>query len=310
MSALRLARAFTKRAKLVKFAGCYHGHADAFLISAGSGALTMGTPDSPGITEGTTRDTLSLPFNAIDAVREAFRAHPREIAGVIVEPYPGNMGLVMPRPGYLAALRELTREYGALLIFDEVMTGFRVAPGGAQEREGLVPDLTTLGKIIGGGLPVGAFGGRAEIMDLLSPVGPVYQAGTLSGNPLAMAAGLSTLRALQEQGVYAALEETTARLVDGLGEVFRRHGIPHSTSRCGSMFGAFFAAADVIDLESAKTADTALYARYFHAMLERGVYFAPSQFEAGFVSLAHTSDAVNETLAAADDALAAIARGA
>ncbi len=303
MSALRLARAFTKRPKVIKFAGCYHGHADAFLISAGSGALTMGTPDSPGITEGTARDTISLPFNDPDAVRDAFRTHPNEIACVIVEPYPGNMGLVMPRPGYLAALRELTKEYGALLIFDEVMTGFRVAPGGAQEREGLVPDLTTLGKIIGGGLPVGAFGGRAEIMELLSPLGPVYQAGTLSGNPLAMAAGLATLHALQAPGVYETLETTTARLVDGLYDVFGRHGVPVVASRRGSMFGAFFTSNDVVDLASAKTSDTALFARYFHAMLERGVYLAPSQFEAGFVSLAHTNDAIDETLAAANDAL-------
>jgi glutamate-1-semialdehyde 2,1-aminomutase len=303
MSALRLARAFTKRAKVIKFAGCYHGHADAFLISAGSGALTMGTPDSPGITEGTARDTLSLPFNDTDAVREAFLAYPNEIACVIVEPYPGNMGLVMPRPGYLAALRELTEEHGALLIFDEVMTGFRVAPGGAQEREGLVPDLTTLGKIIGGGLPVGAFGGRAEIMDLLSPLGPVYQAGTLSGNPLAMAAGLATLHALQEPGVYRALEEKTSRLVDGLAEAFRRHGVAHATSRCGSMFGTFFTASDVVDLASAKTADTALFARYFHAMLERGVYLAPSQFEAGFLSLAHTNEVIDRTLGAAGESI-------
>jgi glutamate-1-semialdehyde 2,1-aminomutase len=306
MSALRLARAFTKRAKVIKFAGCYHGHADAFLISAGSGALTMGTPDSPGITEGTARDTISLPFNDIDAVREAFRAHANEIACVILEPYPGNMGLVMPRPGYLAALREITQEHGALLIFDEVMTGFRVAPGGAQERENIQPDLTTLGKIIGGGLPVGAFGGRAEIMEQLSPLGPVYQAGTLSGNPLAMAAGLATLRALQAPGVYPLLEERTARLVRGLAEVFRRYGVAHAISHCGSMFGFFFTPNDVVDLASAKTADTALFARFFNAMLERGVYFAPSQFEAGFMSLAHHDAAINETLAVAEDAFGSI----
>ena len=216
------------------------------------------------------------------------------------------MGLVMPRPGYLAALREITQEHGALLIFDEVMTGFRVAPGGAQELENIRPDLTTLGKIIGGGLPVGAFGGRAEIMEQLSPLGPVYQAGTLSGNPLAMAAGLATLRGLQEPGVYPLLAEKTARLVDGLGEVFRRHGIPHATNRYGSMFGFFFTPSDVVDLASAKTSDTALFARFFNAMLERGVYFAPSQFEAGFVSLAHHDTAINETLAAAEEACAAL----
>jgi glutamate-1-semialdehyde 2,1-aminomutase len=306
MSALRLARAFTKRDKVVKFAGCYHGHADAFLISAGSGALTLGTPDSPGITAGTVRDTLSLPYNDLDAVRAAFAAEPDSIACVIVEPYVGNMGLVLPQPGFLEGLRELTARYGALLIFDEVMTGFRVAPGGVQEREGILPDLTTLGKIIGGGLPVGAFGGRAEIMQQLAPLGAVYQAGTLSGNPLAMAAGIATLRTLREPGVYAQLERIGARLGDGLSEVFTRRGIAHQAARRGSMFGFFFSAEPVVDLASAKKSDTAFYARFFHAMLERGVYFAPSQFEAGFLSLAHSDAAIDDTLAAADDALASL----
>jgi glutamate-1-semialdehyde 2,1-aminomutase len=303
MSALRLARAFTGRDKVVKFAGCYHGHADAFLISAGSGALTLGTPDSPGITAGTARDTISLPYNDLDALRAAFAAAPQAIACVIVEPYVGNMGLVLPQPGYLAGLRELTRDFGALLIFDEVMTGFRVAPGGVQEREGVLPDLTTLGKIIGGGLPVGAFGGRADIMNLLSPLGPVYQAGTLSGNPLAMAAGIATLRALREPGVYERLEAAGARFCEGLADLFERHRIPHRAAHRGSMVGCFFTDRPVFDLASAKTSDTAFYARFFHAMLERGVYLAPSQFEAGFLSLAHTAKALDDTLAAATDAL-------
>jgi glutamate-1-semialdehyde 2,1-aminomutase len=303
MSALRLARAFTGRDKVVKFAGCYHGHADAFLISAGSGALTLGTPDSPGITAGTARDTISLPYNDLDALRAAFAVEPHAIACVIVEPYVGNMGLVLPKPGYLAGLRELTEEFGALLIFDEVMTGFRVAPGGVQEREGVLPDLTTLGKIIGGGLPVGAFGGRADIMNLLSPLGPVYQAGTLSGNPLAMAAGIATLRALREPHVYERLEAIGARFCEGLAALLERHRIPHYAAHRGSMVGCFFTERPVHDLAGAKTSDTAFYARFFHAMLERGVYLAPSQFEAGFLSLAHTDSALDGTLAAATDAL-------
>jgi glutamate-1-semialdehyde 2,1-aminomutase len=306
MSALRLARAFTNRDKVVKFAGCYHGHGDAFLISAGSGALTMGAPDSPGITEGTARDTIALPYNDLDTLRAAFVAHPREIACVIVEPYAGNMGLVVPKPGYLAGLRELTQAHGALLIFDEVMTGFRVAPGGVQAREEIVPDMTTLGKIIGGGVPVGAFGGRAEIMEQLSPLGTVYQAGTLSGNPLAMAAGIATLRALAEPGTYERLERSAARLMEGLDVTFARHGIAHQANHRGSMFGLFFTASAVTDLTSAKTSDTSYYAKFFHAMLERGVYLAPSQFEAGFVSTAHTDIAIDDTIAAADDAIRAI----
>jgi glutamate-1-semialdehyde 2,1-aminomutase len=306
MSALRLARGFTGRAKLVKFAGCYHGHGDSFLISAGSGALTMGTPDSPGITEGTARDTISLPYNDLDAVEAAFARDGDAIAAVIVEPYVGNMGLVLPRPGFLAGLRRLCTERGVLLIFDEVMTGFRVAPGGVQEREGIRPDLTTLGKIIGGGLPVGAFGGRAEIMDRLSPLGPIYQAGTLSGNPLAMAAGSATLRALREPGVYERLDAAGARFIEGLDGVFARHGVAHQTGARGSMVGFFFTGAPVVDLASAKTADTAFYSRFFHAMLDRGVYLAPSQFEAGFLSLAHSDADIDATVAAADDAIASV----
>jgi glutamate-1-semialdehyde 2,1-aminomutase len=303
MSALRLARGFTHRDTVVKFSGCYHGHADAFLISAGSGALTLGTPDSLGITGGTVRDTIVLPYNDLEALEAAFAAEPATIACVIIEPYAGNMGLVLPMPGYLAAVRELCTRYGALLIFDEVMTGFRVAPGGVQEREGVCPDLTTLGKIIGGGLPVGAFGGRADIMNQLAPLGAVYQAGTLSGNPLAMAAGIATLRALREPEVYARLDALGARFTEGMDDLFTRQGVAHQSNNRGSMTGFFFTAEPVTDLASAKTSDTAFYARFFHAMLDRGIYLAPSQFEAGFLSLAHDEAAIDETIAAAEDAL-------
>jgi len=310
MSALRLARGFTGRAKVVKFAGCYHGHGDAFLISAGSGALTNGVPDSPGITEGVSRDTIVVDYNDTAALRAAFEAHGEEIAAVIVEPYVGNMGLVLPLPEFLPAMRALCTEYGSVLIFDEVMTGFRVAPGGVQEREGIVPDLTTLGKIIGGGLPVGAFGGRAEIMEKLSPVGPVYQAGTLSGNPLAMAAGLATLRGLQAPGVYAHLDAVGTRFANGMSEVFARHSVPHVAASRGSMVGFFFTAGPVTNLSEAKQSDTALYGRFFHAMLDRGIYLAPSQFEAGFLSTAHRPTDVDHTIAMADEALTAVFAGA
>jgi glutamate-1-semialdehyde 2,1-aminomutase len=309
MSALRLARGFTGRAKVVKFAGCYHGHGDAFLISAGSGALTNGVPDSPGITEGVARDTIVVDYNDVAGLTAAFAQHGDEIAAVIVEPYVGNMGLVLPLPDFLPALRALCTQHGAVLIFDEVMTGFRVAPGGVQEREGITPDLTTLGKIIGGGLPVGAFGGRAEIMDRLSPAGPVYQAGTLSGNPLAMAAGLATLRGLQATGVYTHLESLGARFAEGMAEVFRRHSVPHVTAHRGSMVGFFFTDGPVTNLGEAQRSDVTLYGKFFHAMLERGVYLAPSQFEAGFLSTAHRPTDVDHTLEVADAALTAVFAG-
>lgn len=306
MSAVRLARAYTGRDKIVKFAGCYHGHGDGFLVAAGSGALTNGVPDSPGIPLGVANDTLVLPFNDDGALREVFAREGERIAAVIVEPYPGNMGFILPREGYLRELREVTARFGSLLIFDEVMTGFRVAPGGAQEREGIVPDLTTLGKVLGGGMPVGAFGGRWEIMSKLSPDGPVYQAGTLSGNPLAMASGIATLRILQDRSVYERLETTTRNLCVGLREVFEHHSIPHFMTQRGSMLCTFFTSEPVVDLQTALRSDVTLYARYFHGMLDRGVYLAPSQFEAGFVSTAHTQADVEHTVAAADVTLASL----
>jgi glutamate-1-semialdehyde 2,1-aminomutase len=307
MSAARLARGYTRRPKIVKFAGCYHGHGDSFLIAAGSGALTNGVPNSPGITEGTARDTIVLPFNDADAVEKAFAANSGAIAAIVVEPYAGNMGLVPAVPGYLQRLRDLCTENRALLIFDEVMTGFRVARGGVAELEGIRPDLTTLGKVIGGGLPVGAFGGRADVMAYLSPEGPVYQAGTLSGNPLAMAAGIATLRIIRDDAtLYDRLEVMTKLLTDGLHEVMTKHGVPHYSTRVGSMFCTFFTPGPVLELEGAMKSDQGLFAKYFHAMLDRGIYLAPSQFEAGFVSTAHTTRDVERTLAAADGALTEI----
>jgi glutamate-1-semialdehyde 2,1-aminomutase len=304
MTALRLARAFTRRDTIVKFDGGYHGHADDLLVQAGSGPLTLGQPDSPGVPAAAAAHTLSVPYNDVIAVRDAFQAHPNQIAAVIVEPVAGNMGVVPPEPGFLEHLRALTREQGALLIFDEVITGFRVALGGAQERFRVTPDLTCLGKVIGGGLPVGAYGGRREIMEMISPLGPVYQAGTLSGNPLAMAAGLATLRLLTEPGVYDHLERLSARLVDGMGEAARAAGVAYTANRLGSMFTGFFTDTRVTDYASAKRANTRRYARFFHAMLERGVYFAPSQFEAGFMSLAHAEADIDATLNAAASAFA------
>lgn len=304
MSAIRLARGVTGRDAIVKFAGCYHGHGDAFLIAAGSGALTNGVPNSPGIPPGVAADTIVLPYNDPVAVRAAFELHRGRIAAVIVEPYAGNMGFIPARPGYLQALRECCSASGALLIFDEVMTGFRVARGGVQEREGVIPDVTTLGKVIGGGLPVGAFGGRADVMAHLAPDGPVYQAGTLSGNPLAMAAGIATLRAIAaDAALYERLEGLTKALCDGLHSVFSKHGVAHRTTYAGSMSCTFFTGEPVHDLETAMQADTERYAAYFHGMLDRGIYLAPSQFETAFVSTAHTMQDVERTIAAADETL-------
>ena len=301
MSALRLARAFTGRSKIVKFAGCYHGHADLLLVHAGSGVATLGLPDSPGVTPGAVADTLTAPYNDLAAVEALFAEH-GDIAAVIVEPVAGNMGLVPPVHGFLDGLRAVTAEHGALLVFDEVMTGFRVHPGGAQALYAVTPDLTTLGKVIGGGLPVGAYGGRGEIMELVAPAGPVYQAGTLSGNPLAMTAGIETLRRLAEPGVWEALERPAEQLVAGLAAL----GAPVQLARVGSMFGIFFTGAPVTSWEEAKAADTERFARFHRALLERGVYLAPSQFEAGFVSTAHGEDEIDATVEAAREAFASL----
>ncbi|HEX5505252.1 MAG TPA: glutamate-1-semialdehyde 2,1-aminomutase [Thermomicrobiales bacterium] len=307
MSALRVARGATGRERVVKFDGCYHGHSDALLVQAGSGPLTLGQADSAGVPAAFAAATLSLPYNDLAAVRAAFAEHPGEIAAVIVEPVAGNMGVVPPAPGFLEGLREVTHEAGALLIFDEVITGFRVAYGGAQERYGVRADLTCLGKIIGGGLPVGAYGGRRDLMELVAPLGPVYQAGTLSGNPLAMAAGIATLRLLRRPGVYAELEEQGAVLGDGLVAAARAAGVPAHGTRVGSMLSLFFTAEPVADYAGAKRSDTARFARYHAGMLARGVYLAPSQFEATFVSTAHTAADLRATLDAARAALREVA---
>jgi glutamate-1-semialdehyde 2,1-aminomutase len=308
MSAIRLARGFTGRDRIVKFEGCYHGHSDSLLVKAGSGLLTLGIPGSPGVPEDLARHTLNLPFNDADALERAFRAYGDSIACVIVEPVAGNMGCIPPERDFLEAMRRLTRAHGALLVFDEVMTGFRVARGGAQALYGITPDLTTLGKIIGGGLPVGAFGGRADIMDRIAPVGPVYQAGTLSGNPLAMAAGIAMLDALDRPGFYEGLEARTRELADGLGTVARRHNLPVTINAVCGMWSLFFVQGPVRSYSDVARSDVALFNRFFHAMLARGVYLAPSAFEAGFVSAAHDRTHVQATIDAADDALAEVVR--
>jgi glutamate-1-semialdehyde 2,1-aminomutase len=331
MSAIRLARGFTQRDKIIKFDGCYHGHVDSLLVKAGSGALTFGHPDSAGVPAAFTQHTIVLPFNAAEAVKDAFAANKNQIAGIIVEPVPGNAGLYLPKPGYLEFLSEVTRENGALLIFDEVMTGFRLAPGGAQERFGIKPDLTCLGKIIGGGLPVGAFGGRADIMDWLAPLGPVYQAGTLSGNPLAMAAGIAALEELggsrrepahsnkikkqdakskidrsgltsaaaKKAGVYVQLEQLGAQLEAGMKAAAKSARVPVTFNRCGSMFCAYFTSQPVGSLADAMKSDRERFKKYFHGMLAEGIYHAPSQFEAGFISTAHGKMDIEETVSAA-----------
>ena len=310
MSALRLARGATGRPKIIKAEGGYHGHADMLLVAAGSGAATLGIPGSAGVTQAAVGDTLTVPFNDAEAVARCFAAHPGEIAAIIIEPVAGNMGCVPPRPGYLQALRELCTQAGALLIFDEVMTGFRVALGGAQERYGVDPDLTCLGKIVGGGMPVGAYGGKAAIMRHVAPLGPVYQAGTLSGNPLGVAAGLTTLRILERERPYAALERQSARLCDGLAGLAARHGVPLASNRVGAMFTGFFRGGEVWDYEDAKGSDVRRFARFHREMLARGVYLAPSQFEAAFLSIAHDDAVIDRTLAAADEAFAALAQAA
>jgi glutamate-1-semialdehyde 2,1-aminomutase len=305
MSAIRLARGVTGRTRLVKFEGCYHGHADSLLVKAGSGVATLGLPDSPGVPAALAQNTLTLPFNNIPALEKVFAEH-ADIAAVIIEPVVGNMGCVPPRDGYLEAVRKLTRDHGALLIFDEVMTGFRLARGGAQERYGITPDITTLGKIIGGGLPVGAYGGSRDIMNNIAPAGPIYQAGTLSGNPLSMTAGLVTLRRLRDRSVYDRLEKASKRLCDGLADAAGEMGVKTVTNRVGSMWTSFFTGEPVVDWDSANKSDRQRYGKFFHAMLDLGVYLAPSQFEAGFVSLAHTDAVIDKTIEVARKALTRI----
>jgi glutamate-1-semialdehyde 2,1-aminomutase len=307
MSAIRLARGVTGRTRLVKFEGCYHGHADSLLVKAGSGVATLGLPDSPGVPAALAENTLTLPFNNVAALEQVFAEH-ADIAAVIIEPVVGNMGCVPPQPGYLEAVRKLTRAHGALLIFDEVMTGFRLARGGAQERYNISPDITTLGKIIGGGLPVGAYGGSREIMNHIAPAGPVYQAGTLSGNPLSMTAGLITLRRLRDKSVYAILEAASSKLCEGLANAAREAGVKTVTNRVGSMWTSFFTSEPVVDWDSANKCDRQLYGKFFHAMLDEGVYLAPSQFEAAFVSLAHDDEVIGRTIEAARKALTRITR--
>jgi len=304
MSAVRLARAYTKREKVIKFEGCYHGHADSFLIKAGSGALTLGSPDSPGVTRGTAQDTLIAQFNDIKSVKQLFENNKDSVAAVILEPVAGNMGCVPPSETFLKDLRELCSQNNALLIFDEVMTGFRLAPGGAQERYAVTPDLTALGKIIGGGMPVGAFGGRRDIMEMLSPAGPVYQAGTLSGNPITMASGYATLSFIKNNpAIYDKLEKKGNDIEDGIKSIITKKGYPLTATRAGSMFTLFFTDKEVTDFATASSSDKEKFAAYFGSMLEQGIYIAPSQFEAGFISTAHTDNDIEKTVSAAEVAL-------
>lgn len=306
MAVLRLMRAFTNREKIIKFEGCYHGHADTFLVKAGSGVATLGLPDSPGVPKSSTITTLTAPYNDLEAVKVLLEQNRDEIAGVILEPVVGNAGFITPDAGFLEGLRELTHEHGALLVFDEVMTGFRIAYGGAQEKFGVTPDLTTLGKVIGGGLPVGAYGGRRDIMSMIAPAGPVYQAGTLSGNPLAMTAGIKTLELLQRPGTYEYLDQITQKLASGLVQIAQETGHQVCGGQISAMFGLFFTSGPVHNYEDAKKSDMAKFGRFHRGMLERGVYLAPSQFEAGFTSLAHTEADIEQTLAVAREVLSSL----
>ncbi len=303
MSVLRLMRAFTGREKIIKFEGCYHGHADMFLVKAGSGVATLGLPDSPGVPKSTTSSTLTAPYNDLEAVKALFAENPGEIAGAILEPVVGNSGFIPPDAGFLEGLRLLTQEHGALLVFDEVMTGFRISYGGAQAKFGVTPDLTTLGKVIGGGLPVGAYGGRKDIMSMVAPAGPMYQAGTLSGNPLAMTAGIKTLELLQKAGSYEHLDRVTTKLVEGLLEIAKETGHPAMGGSISGMFGFFFNGDPVHNYDDAKKSDLTKFGRFHRGMLEQGVYLAPSQFEAGFTSLAHTDEDIDKTLSAAREVM-------
>ena len=306
MSAIRLARAYTGRDKIIKFAGCYHGHADGLLVKAGSGALTHGVPTSAGVPESYASETLVADYNDIESVEKFFLANPTAIAAIIIEPVAGNMGVVPPAQGFLEALRKITQDNGALLIFDEVITGFRVGLNGAQGLFGVTPDITTMGKIIGGGLPVGAYGGRKDIMEMVAPLGPMYQAGTLSGNPLAVGAGIATLTELQKPGTFERLDTLAQRLTEGVTAAFQKAEIPSTINRVGSMFTGFFNPGPVAGLADAEGSDTEMYGRYFHAMQEQGVYIAPSQFEAGFVSTAHTEADIDITITKVSAALASL----